>query len=236
MPESALIKAILASGAHDLEGQYATGGDSDGNGAEEKVPNSHEGWGRVDLEQLVYSGFTEGIEISTSDSHSFKLTIPDTGIEDFRVVLSWNDPANGPSAGKQLINDLDIVLKSPSGTIWTYTNDDLNNLVGISVGNNPEVGDWEIIVTGENVPSGPQKYYLASSEGAITDMRSPVSDGFYSAGFQSGSIFTETTMSSGGTHICAILDDSDLQCWGDNTFGQLGDGTTADRQVLTFIG
>ena len=162
-PESALIKAILASGAHDLEGQYATGGDSDGNGAEEKVPNSHEGWGRVDLQQLVYSGFTEGIEISTSDSHSFKLTIPDTGIEDFRVVLSWNDPANGPSAGKQLINDLDIVLKSPSGTIWTYTNDDLNNLVGISVGNNPEVGDWEIIVTGENVPSGPQKYYLASS-------------------------------------------------------------------------
>ena len=48
-PESALIKAILASGAHDLEGQYATGGDSDGNGAEEKVPNSHEGWGRVCL-------------------------------------------------------------------------------------------------------------------------------------------------------------------------------------------
>ena len=108
--------------------------------------------------------------------------------------------------------------------------------MGISVGNNPEVGDWEIVVTGENVPSGPQKYYIASSEGTITDMRSPVSDGFNSPGFQSGSIFTETTISSGGAHICAILDDSDLQCWGDNTFGQLGDGTTADRQVLTSVG
>ena len=235
-PESALIKAILASGAHDLGGQYTTGGDPNGNGAEEKAPNSHEGWGRADLEQLVHSGFTEGIEISTSDSHSFKLTVPDTGIEDFRVVLSWNDPANGPSAGKQLVNDLDILLKSPSGTIETYTNDDLNNLVGISVEGNPEVGDWEIIVTGENVPTGPQKYYLASSDGVITDMRSPVSDGFNSPGFQSGSIFTETTISSGGAHICAILDDSDLQCWGDNTFGQLGDGTTADRQVLTSVG
>ena len=42
-------------------------------------------------------------------------------------------------------------------------------------------------------------------------------------------------MSSGGAHICAILDDSGLQCWGDNTFGQLGDGTTADRQVLTSV-
>ena len=235
-PESALIKAILASGAHDLEGQYTTGGNSNGNGAEEKAPNNHEGWGRIDLQQLVYSGFTEGIEISTSDSHSFKFTVPDTGIEDFRVVLSWNDPANSASAGKQLVNDLDILLKSPSGTIQTYTNDDLNNLVGISVGGNPEVGDWEIVVTGANVPSGPQKYYLASSVGIIEDMRHPVSDGFIEPGFQSGSIFTETTMSTGGNHLCAILDDSSLQCWGDNSFGQLGDGTTTDRLTMTEVG
>ena len=235
-PESALIKAILASGAHDMVGQYTTGGDLNGNGAEEKAPNNHEGWGRVDLQQLVHSGFTEGIEISTSDSHSFKLTVPDTGIEDFRVVLSWNDPANSPSAGKQLINDLDILLKSPSGTVQTYTNDDLNNLVGISLGGYPEVGDWEIVVTGANVPSGPQKYYLASSVGVIEDMRHPVSDGLNEPGFQSGSIFTETTMSSGGDHLCAILDDSSLQCWGDNSFGQLGDGTTTDRLTMTEVG
>ena len=66
-PESALIKAILASGAHDMVGQYTTGGDLNGNGAAEKAPNNHEGWGRVDLQQMVHSGFTEGIEISTSD-------------------------------------------------------------------------------------------------------------------------------------------------------------------------
>ena len=235
-PESALIKAILASGAHDLLGQYTTGGDSNGNGAEEKAPNNHEGWGRIDLQQLVHSSFTEGIEISTYDSHSFKLTVPDTGIEDFRVVLSWNDPANGPSAGKQLINDLDILLKSPSGAVQTYTNDDLNNLVGISLGGDPEVGDWEIVVTGANVPSGPQKYYLSSSVGVIEDMRHPVSDGLNEPGFQSGSIFTETTMSSGGDHLCAILDDSSLQCWGSNSFGQLGDGTTTDRLTMTDVG
>jgi len=241
-PESALIKAILASGAHDLEGQYTTGGDSNGNGAEEKAPNNHEGWGRIDLQQLVHSGFTEGIEIFTSDSHSFKLTVPDTGVENFRVVLSWNDPANSPSAGQQLINDLDILLKSPSGTVHTYTNDDLNNLVGISLGGNPEVGDWEIVVTGSNIPSGPQKYYLASSVGVIEDMRHPVSDGLSTGvplnepGFQSGSIFTETTMSAGGDHLCAILDDSSLQCWGDNSFGQLGDGSTSDRLTMTEVG
>ena len=235
-PESALIKAILASGAHDLEGQYSTGGDTNGNGAEQKAPNYHEGWGRIDLQQMVHSGFTEGIEISTLESHSFKLTVPDSGIEEFRVVLSWNDPVNSPTAGKQLINDLDIQIKSPSGVVQSYSNDDVNNLVGVTIGSNPEVGDWEIIVTGENIPIGSQKYYLSSSVGVIEDMRHPVSDGLNQPGFQSGSIFTETTMSSGGDHLCAILDDSSLQCWGENTFGQIGDGSTTDRLTMTEVG
>ena len=43
-------------------------------------------------------------------------------------------------------------------------------------------------------------------------------------------------MSSGGDHLCAILDDSSLQCWGDNSFGQLGDGTTTDRLTMTDVG
>ena len=65
-PESALIKAILSASAHDMLGQYTSGGDGE-NGAAEKAPNSHEGWGRVDLERSMGSGFSEGIEITTSD-------------------------------------------------------------------------------------------------------------------------------------------------------------------------
>jgi len=233
-PDSALIKGILSASAHDLEGQYFSGGDGE-NGAVEKSPNPHEGWGRVDLERAVGSGFTEGIDIATSDSHSFKLSVPDSGIDSLRVVLSWNEQENGATAGTQLRNDLDIYLKSPAGVLETYTNDAINNLVGISVAS-PDAGDWEIIVTGTQVIDGTQKYFLASSDGVITDMRHPVSDGLNEPGFQSGSIFTETTMSTGGDHLCAILDDSSLQCWGDNSFGQLGDGTTIDRQTMTEVG
>jgi alpha-tubulin suppressor-like RCC1 family protein len=135
-----------------------------------------------------------------------------------------------------LINDLDIALRDPSGALYNYDNDDINNLVGITVPS-PDAGDWEIIVTGTNVADGPQTYYLASSDGlTITDMRHPVSDGLNSAGFQSGSIFTETTVAIGGEHICTIFDDSSLQCWGDNSFGQLGDGTTTDRLTMTPVG
>ncbi|MFL2973299.1 MAG: S8 family serine peptidase [Candidatus Thalassarchaeaceae archaeon] len=223
-PESALVKAILSASAHDMEGQYSSGGDGQ-NGAAEKAPNSHEGWGRVDLERAMGSGFSEGIDIITSDSHSFKLSVPDAGISSLRVVLSWNEVENSPSAGTQLRNDLDIFLKSPTGVLQTYTNDDVNNLVGISV-DSPDAGDWEVIVTGANVVDGSQKYYLAASDGVLTDMRHPVSDGYNEPGFQSGSIFTETTMTVGDDHLCAILDDASLQCWGSNGFGQLGDGTT----------
>ena len=154
--------------------------------------------------------------------HSMRLTVP-VGLSEFRVVLSWNDPPNSPSAGKQLINDLDIFLKNPSGDTYNYVNDDVNNLVGVTV-ESPDAGDWEVIVSGANVADGPQTYYVAVSDGlAITDMRHPISDTLNSAGFQSGSIFTETTVSVGGNHICAIMDDSSLQCWGGNSFGQVGE-------------
>ena len=52
-------------------------------------------------------------------------------------------------------------------------------------------------------------------------------------GFQEGSIFTDTTLSSGNVHTCAILDDGSVSCWGRNIKGQLGDGTTTDRSTPT---
>ena len=34
-----------------------------------------------------------------------------------------------------------------------------------------------------------------------------------------------------GGHACALLDDGSVQCWGDNTYGQLGDGTAVNRMT-----
>jgi alpha-tubulin suppressor-like RCC1 family protein len=39
-------------------------------------------------------------------------------------------------------------------------------------------------------------------------------------------ISTATAITFGGAHACARLTDGTLKCWGLNTFGQLGDGTT----------
>jgi alpha-tubulin suppressor-like RCC1 family protein len=44
---------------------------------------------------------------------------------------------------------------------------------------------------------------------------------------------TATAISSGGSHTCAILDDASVSCWGSGSDGQLGDGTTTDRNTPT---
>ena len=35
----------------------------------------------------------------------------------------------------------------------------------------------------------------------------------------------------GSARACALLDDGQIMCWGDNEYGMLGDGTTLDRNA-----
>ncbi len=43
------------------------------------------------------------------------------------------------------------------------------------------------------------------------------------------------SVTAGGDHVCAVTVSNDLLCWGDNGFGQLGDGTTDDRATPTAV-
>ncbi len=51
------------------------------------------------------------------------------------------------------------------------------------------------------------------------------------AGFQKGSVFTNSSVSTGNGHTCAILGNGSLACWGDDSFGQLGTGSSTDDET-----
>jgi hypothetical protein len=60
-------------------------------------------------------------------------------------------------------------------------------------------------------------------DGASKDSAGPLDV----SGMQSGVAW----VSAGGSHSCALTLTSSLRCWGDNFWGQLGDGTMTDRSV-----
>ena len=156
-PSSALIKAIFATSAHDMMGQY----NDVTNGAGETAPNNHEGWGLVDLRNALNATFIENESVSTSETRGWSFNIPNSA-PDLNIVLSWTDPESTTVASTNLVNDLDLAVKDPSGT-WTELSNNLDNLRGLKFAN-PAQGTWEVHVNGTNVPRGPQFFALALNQ------------------------------------------------------------------------
>ena len=143
------------------------------------VPDSNIGWGRIDLDSVLYfDGDTRkliilddtiGINTGQSVVDSF---VVDSDIP-LRVCLAWSDTAAAPNANPTLVNDLNLELAAPSGTYYRgnqysggqslanpFDWDDRNVEECIRV-NDPEVGTWYVSVNGQNVPFGPQSFAYA---------------------------------------------------------------------------
>ena len=80
-------------------------------------------------------------------------------------------------------------------------------VLGLSAATNSMNESTETTTLGE--PSAPQEVILPANL-------------LNEAGHQEGSIFTDTTLSSGGQHTCAILDNGLVSCWGKGDNGRLG--------------
>ena len=56
-----------------------------------------------------------------------------------------------------------------------------------------------------------------------------------SSGYQEGSIFTQATIAIGSQHMCAIIDNRSVMCWGAGSMGQLGNNASIDQNVPVYV-
>ena len=155
-PSAALLKAAAINGATDL-------GTPD-------IPNSKEGWGQISVANSVmptYNGNTlstfhdnsRTISAGFSTLYQFDLD-PSSGIE---ITLAWTDvagSANAVQTQSRLVNDLDLELIAPDGTVYkgnVFANgfstpngvhDNVNNVERIKIAPSSALpsGKWQMTV------------------------------------------------------------------------------------------
>ena len=121
-PSAALIKATLINGARDISpGQYGTGSTQEI--PDPPRPNNVEGWGRVDLASTVFGDhpldfyyFDVSPGFYTGQTREYNIDVTPS-ILPLSVTLAWTDhPGSTPASGA-LVNDLDLTVTEPGGTV-----------------------------------------------------------------------------------------------------------------------
>ena len=177
-PTSALTKALLLN--------TATNFGSPG-------PNAKYGFGIVNIQKAcdmidaqLASPANDKVwyedSVTTNVTKTFTFTIGTQS--ELKILLAWMDYFGNPASTISLVNDLDLEVIEPNGThVLPYH---LNpspgnplsagtNLVRNSVDNveqvdilSPPPGTYTILVTGFNVPQGPQSFAVVSSRNVLT--------------------------------------------------------------------
>jgi len=164
LPQSALIKATLLNTANE---------------AGNIGPDYKFGWGIVNglrAGMLIEDGRYLSDIVSHGDSNNHIINIP-SGTTQVRFMVYWSDAPASPGSSPALVNDLDLVVSDPSSDTYlpwvldhtpnaTTLNlpaindvDHLNNMEQVLI-NNPAAGNYDIDITGFNVPMGPQEYFV----------------------------------------------------------------------------
>lgn len=163
-PEAALLKGILLNTTDDL-----------GNPG----PDFTYGWGQVNARKALNTILENRYKVDSlqnGDSMSFPIQVP-AGTQNLKVMIYWADPAGTPNSLINLVNNLDLKVEKPDGSMalpWKLkTNpvasdlsafagngvDSLNNMEQVSL-DAPQSGQYIVRVNGTSVPQGPQRFYI----------------------------------------------------------------------------
>lgn len=160
-PKAALMKAILCNTAEDL-----------GNPG----PDFTYGFGKMNLRRakklLDGQQYLTDI-ISNDEKRNYNINVP-ANLTELKVMLYWPDPSAAALADKTLVNDLDLLVFSPTtsyrpfvlNTTPTNVADDaypyadrINNIEQVVI-KNPVPGNYTFKIDGFHVPDAVQEFYI----------------------------------------------------------------------------
>jgi len=167
-PSAALLKATLIVAATPMEA------------VSPPPPSDPQGWGRTLLDDALYfpgdptrlwlNDVAERFASPADPADSFVLDVLDSGAP-LRAALVWTDYPSTPAAATNLVNDLDLEVESPSGTLYRGnvfaggvsqpggSPDVLNNVEVVRI-ESPEAGSWTVRVSPSAIPQPSQGYAI----------------------------------------------------------------------------
>jgi len=167
-PSPALVKAALINSADDMGFGYLV--DEEGNvevvGDTDPVPNRDEGWGRVNVENLITGDLRfvfveQNTRLTTGQTWEQRVVVgPNAPL---KITMVYTDVPGLPAAIPALVNDLDLEIVGPDGALYrgnvflngesipnTGAPDNVNNVEAVHL-ENPKPGDYLVRIRARNV-------------------------------------------------------------------------------------
>ncbi len=163
VPSPALVKAALINSAEELD---------EANGGPGPVPNNDEGWGRITLTNIVvanvnaapryYQYLDQSVLLTNSQVYSQHIFVQGAD-QPLKITLAYTDVPGFPGAIPAIVNNLNLELVGPDGTLYRGNQfgagesvpnppspDTLNNVQGIYL-SQPAPGDYLVRVRATKV-------------------------------------------------------------------------------------
>ena len=163
-PKGGFMKALVLNTADDI-----------GNPG----PDFKHGWGRINnlrAVKVLENGNYMSDEIEQGETIVLPISVPEN-VKQLKVMVYWTDKEANVNTNKALVNDLNISLSDPSDIDflpWVLSSyphpdslnknairgiDELNNMEQVTI-DGPASGAYELLVDGNEVPFGPQEFFV----------------------------------------------------------------------------
>lgn len=111
-PSPALVKAALINTAVDLLDEFGTA----------PVPNNDEGWGKIDLvsffdSSIVFDYTDQTVALVEGQVFEKRVVLSDS-TQPLKITLTYTDVPAFPGAVPALVNDLDLEITGPNGSLY----------------------------------------------------------------------------------------------------------------------